>query len=283
MKEITVISGKGGTGKTSLVGSFAALSGKNAVLVDGDVDAANLGLILAPDMIEEYTFRASKEAVIDPALCTECGLCRDLCRFNAVDNCFAVNPIACEGCAFCFYACPQNAVSMQEVVSGHWYVSTTRHGILVHARLGIAAENSGRLVTTIRSRAAEIASQRSAEYIVIDGPPGIGCPVIASLSGVDLALLVTEPTLSGMHDLKRILDVCRHFKVPAAVCINRCDLNLANTETIERYCREENVPLVGKIPFDPIFVTAMVQGVSVVEHADGPISDSIIAIWEKIK
>jgi len=281
MKKLTVISGKGGTGKTSLVGSFAVLAGQKAVFVDGDVDAANLSLIMNPERVEEHEFRASRVAVIDRQKCESCGLCRELCRFEAVSEEFTVDPVSCEGCSFCFYACPHEAIIMEQRLSGQWFVSETPYGNLVHARLGIAEENSGKLVTTIRNRGEELAGTTDKEYLIIDGPPGIGCPVIASLSGVDAALAVTEPTVSGIHDLERVLAVCDHFGVPAAVCINRYDLGEAQSAIIEEYCRNKNIIMAGKIPFDKIFVEAMIQGVPVVEYKDGLISRKIAAVWEK--
>lgn len=280
MKKMTIISGKGGTGKTSLVGSFAALSDHKAVSVDGDVDAANLSLIMKPTLIEEFEFRASKVAVIDPEKCISCDLCRELCRFEAISERYAVDSISCEGCGFCYYACPHEAIAMEERLSGKWFVSTTPYGTLVHARLGIAEENSGKLVTTIRNKGQELAGLNKKELLLIDGPPGIGCPVIASLSGVDAALVVTEPTVSGIHDMERVITVCRHFGVSAAVCINRYDLGEEQSETIEDYCKKRNIMMVGKIPFDRVFVKAMVEGVPVVEYADGLPSRKIMAVWE---
>ncbi len=281
MKKLTVISGKGGTGKTSLVGSFAVLASQKAVFVDGDVDAANLSLIMNPERVEEHEFRASRVAVIDRQKCESCGLCRELCRFEAVSEEFTVDPVSCEGCSFCFYACPHEAIIMEQRLSGQWFVSETPYGNLVHARLGIAEENSGKLVTTVRNRGEELAGITDKEYLIIDGPPGIGCPVIASLSGVDAALAVTEPTVSGIHDLERVLAVCDHFGVPAAVCINRYDLGEAQSAIIEEYCRNKNIIMAGKIPFDKIFVEAMIQGVPVVEYKDGLISRKIAAVWGK--
>jgi MinD superfamily P-loop ATPase len=282
MKTITIISGKGGTGKTSLVGSFAALAKQKAVLVDADVDAANLSLIMKPTQIEKHDFRASKVAFVDSDLCSSCDLCRELCRFGAISDLYVVDPVSCEGCAFCSYTCPQDAIHMVERVSGQWFVSATPYGTLVHARLGIAEENSGRLVTNIRNKAREIAALEDSRYLIIDGPPGIGCPVIASLSGVDAALVVTEPTVSGIHDLERVIAVCRHFGVPASVCINRADLAEEQAETIEEYCLQENIAMVGKIPYDRAFVEAMVKGIPVVKHANSALSERISAVWEAI-
>jgi MinD superfamily P-loop ATPase len=282
MKKITIISGKGGTGKTSLVGSFAALAKQKAVLVDADVDAANLSLIMKPTQIEKHDFRASRVASIDSVLCSSCDLCHELCRFGAISDLYLVDPVSCEGCAFCSYVCPQDAIKMVERVSGQWFVSATPYGTLVHARLGIAEENSGKLVTNIRKKAQEIAVLEDSSYLIIDGPPGIGCPVIASLSGVDAALVVTEPTVSGIHDLERVIAVCRHFGVPVSVCINRADLAEEQAEAIEEYCLKENIAMVGKIPYDRAFVEAMIKGIPVVEHANRALTEKISAVWEVI-
>ncbi len=206
MEELVVLSGKGGTGKTSIVGSFAALA-KHKVLVDCDVGAADLHLLLQPIMREKHEFWSGQTAFIDKQMCTECGLCQDLCRFVAIEN-FKVDLVSCEGCGFCYHICPEEAVIMQENLSGSWFISDTSFGPLVHARLGIAQENSGKLVALVRKQARQIAEREGAGYIISDGPPGIGCPVISSLSGANLALLVTEPTLSGIHDLERVLGIC---------------------------------------------------------------------------
>jgi MinD superfamily P-loop ATPase len=282
VKEITVISGKGGTGKTSLVASFAVLASPNAVFVDADVDAANLSLITKPELKETHEFRASREALIDSEKCRSCGLCIELCRFKAVTDQYKIDPVNCEGCGVCVHACPNQAVFFKEKLSGHWFISKTPYGTLIHARLGVAEENSGKLVTMIRNKALELAAVEGKDTLIIDGPPGIGCPVIASLAGVQTALIVTEPTLSGIHDLERVLAVCRHFQVTAAVCINRFDLDEKNTQAIEEYCLKEDVVLAGKIPFDRIVVDAVVRGVPVVEYTDGPVSRRIREVWEKV-
>ena len=244
MKEIVVLSGKGGTGKTSIVGSFAALA-KNKVLVDCDVDAADLHLILNPAVQENHEFRSGQTAVIDEKLCTQCGLCQELCYFKAIKD-YMVDPIACEGCGFCFHICPADAIAMKENLSGEWFISNTKYGTLIHARLGIAQENSGKLVALVRQQARQVAEKQDADLIISDGPPGIGCPVISSLSGAGLALLVTEPTLSGIHDLERVLGVCRHFDVPALVCINKYDINQENTRQIESYCLSQGVEVAAR-------------------------------------
>ena len=280
MKEIVVLSGKGGTGKTTIVGSFAALA-KSKVMVDCDVDAADLHLLLEPQVKETRDFWSGRKAHINPEKCTQCGLCEEACRFAAIKD-FRIDAISCEGCGFCFHICPEQAVAMEQNLSGQWFVSETRYGPLVHARLGIAQENSGRLVTVVRHNARLIAQREGLDYILSDGPPGIGCPVIASLSGVALALLVTEPTLSGMHDLSRVLGVCRHFGVTAMVCINKYDLNEENTSNIERFCGEQGIEVVSKSPFDNVVTRALVAGLPVVEYSDGGVAGEMKKLWQAV-
>jgi len=280
MKEVVVLSGKGGTGKTSLVGSFAALT-QSAVLADCDVDAADLHLLLNPSVKENHEFWSGQVAVIDEEKCNQCELCQDVCRFDAIHD-FRVDPIACEGCGFCYQVCPADAISMQECLSGRWFISDTKYGPLVHARMGIAQENSGKLVALVRQKARQIAEKQGLDYIISDGPPGIGCPVISSLTGSNLALLVTEPTLSGMHDLERVLGVCRHFGVPAMVCVNKYDLNDDNTGQIESYCRSQGVELASRIPFDNVFTEALVQGQPVVEYTQNEVASEIKSLWQYI-
>jgi MinD superfamily P-loop ATPase len=280
MKEIVVLSGKGGTGKTSIVGSLAALA-ERKVLADCDVDAAVLHLLLSPSLKQDNEFWSGQVAHIDPDECTQCGLCQALCSFHAISN-FMVDSISCEGCGFCFHICPVEAITMKEKLAGHLFVSETRYGPLVHARLGIAQENSGKLVAQVRQQARRIAEKQGLDYIISDGPPGIGCPVISSLSGASLALLVTEPTLSGMHDLERVLGVCRHFSVPALVCINKYDINEDNTQKIESYCSAQGIAVAAKIPFDNVVTEALVRGVPVVEYSDGRVSQEIEQLWNGV-
>jgi MinD superfamily P-loop ATPase len=280
MREIVVLSGKGGTGKTSIVGSLAALV-RGKVLADCDVDAADLHLLLSPSVRQETEFWSGQVAHIDPDKCTQCGLCPDLCRFSAIKD-FKVDPVSCEGCGFCFHICPAEAITMKENLSGHWFISDTKYGPLVHARLGITEENSGKLVAQVRQQARQIAEERNLGYIISDGPPGIGCPVISSLSGANLALLVTEPTLSGIHDLERVLGVCRHFGITAVVCINKYDLNEENTHQIEGYCTSQGIRIAARIPFDNAVTEAMVRGVPVVEYCDGRVSLEIKRLWGDI-
>jgi MinD superfamily P-loop ATPase len=280
MKEVVVLSGKGGTGKTSIVGSFAALA-KSKVLVDCDVDAATLHLLLQPAIREKHEFWSGQVAVINGEKCTQCGLCQEQCRFAAIKD-FSVDAISCEGCGFCSHICPAEAITMKENLAGHWFISDTRYGPLVHARLGIAQENSGKLVALVRQQARQMAEKNGADYIISDGPPGIGCPVISSLSGANLALLVTEPTLSGIHDLERVLGVCHHFGVPPLVCINKYDINEDNTHQIERYCLSQGVEVAARIPFDNTVTKAMVAGLPVVEYSRNGVSHQIEALWHSV-
>jgi MinD superfamily P-loop ATPase len=280
MKEIVILSGKGGTGKTVIVGSFAALA-QDKVLADCDVDAADLHLLLSPSERQKSEFWSGQVACIDRDKCTECGLCEDICRFHAIEN-FRVDPVSCEGCGFCYHVCPDEAITMKDNMAGYWFISDTRYGPLVHARLGIAQENSGKLVAAVRQQARGIAEERGLDYIISDGPPGIGCPVISSLSGARLALLVTEPTLSGMHDLDRVVGVCRHFGVPALVCINKYDLNEENTHRIEGNCLSQGTEVVGRIPFDNIVTESIVHGVPVVEYSNCRVSQEIERMWHTL-
>jgi MinD superfamily P-loop ATPase len=281
MKQIAIISGKGGTGKTVLAASFAALA-RNACLVDCDVDAADLHLLLKPDVQERHEFRSGQTAVIDKNACTQCGECIAVCRFNAIREVFEIDPISCEGCAVCSHVCPVKAITMQENVSGEWFVSQTRYGPFVHARLGIAEENSGKLVTKIKQVAAERAENQKCSCLIVDGPPGIGCPVIASLTGVDVAVIVTEPTLSGIHDMERVAGVAQHFSIPTKVVINKYDINRDNSDAIVALCEKKNMEVVAHIPFSQEVVASMVQGVPVVEFCHGDVTQEIIALWKKL-
>lgn len=280
MKELVVLSGKGGTGKTTIVASFAALA-KDKVLVDCDVDAADLHLLLQPTVKKSEEFWSGTTAVIDKSFCTGCGVCEQVCRFDAIDN-FRVDPIPCEGCVFCFHVCPEKTIRMKDNLAGHWFISDTKYGPLVHARLGIAEENSGKLVALVRQQAKVLAQEQGLNYILSDGPPGIGCPVISSLSGANLALLITEPTLSGMHDLERVLGVCGHFGVPAMVCINKHDINEENTSNIEKFCRDMRVEVISKLPFDNVVTEAMVKGLPVVEYSSNGIALEVELLWQNI-
>ncbi len=280
MKEIVILSGKGGTGKTTIVGSLAAIA-QRKVLVDCDVDAADLHLLLAPSVKQESEFWSGQVALIDREKCTECGLCQELCRFDAIKE-FTVDPVACEGCGFCYNICPVEAITMQDCMAGRWFISSSKYGPLVHARLGVAQENSGKLVALVRKQARKIAENDGFDYIISDGPPGIGCPVISALSGADLALLVTEPTLSGIHDLERVLGVCQHFGISALVCINKWDINRDNTQRIEQFCRNQGVQVAARIPFDNVVTEALVQGLPVVEYSQGEVSQQIESLWQAL-
>lgn len=282
IRELVVISGKGGTGKTSLTASFAVLA-RSPVLADCDVDAADLHLILAPTVRERHEFRCGNQAVIRPAGCARCGKCLEVCRFDAVapngeGGAYAVDPIACEGCGVCVRFCPAAAIDFSEVIQGEWQVSETRCGPMVHARLEIAAENSGKLVSTVRREALRIAEQEGRSLVIVDGPPGIGCPVIASLTGTSLALVVTEPTVSGEHDLERVLKLARHFEIPAAVCVNKWDLNPAMTGRIEALAVRMGARIAGRIRYDRGVTIAQLQEKSVVE-TDTPSAGDIRRVW----
>jgi MinD superfamily P-loop ATPase len=281
MKQLTIISGKGGTGKTTLTAAFAHLA-TNLVIADCDVDAADLHLILTPTMIKEELFYSGQAPSIDSERCTQCGLCEETCRFGAIWA-FQVDPISCEGCGVCAYICPEKAITMHPKLSGYWFISETREGPMVHARLDIAQANSGKLVSMVRQQAKELAERERMDLILIDGPPGIGCPVIASISGADLVLAVTEPTLSGIHDLKRVVEVAEHFNIPSLVCINKFNINLENTLRIEDYCEENGIALVGHIPFDPSVTKAMISSLSVVEYPCGKVTEEVKEIWEKVE
>ncbi len=279
MKELVIISGKGGTGKTSLAASFAALC-KNKVLADTDVDAPDLHLILSPKIKHEEAFKGGHKAIIDREKCTECGECQNLCRFEAISEDFVVDDIACEGCGVCVHFCPVEAISFPQRVCGKWFISDTRFGPMVHAQLGIAEENSGLLATLVRNQARVIAQENGLDLILTDGPPGIGCPVIATVAGATAAMIVTEPTVSGRHDLERVYGLTQHFQAPALACINKFDLNEHMTEEIEKFCKAQKIPLVGKIPFDPRVIEAVVNGKTIVEYANGSISEVIAQVWQ---
>lgn len=281
MKQLTVISGKGGTGKTTIMAALAALA-KNAVLVDADVDAADLHLLLQPQIRWREKFVARKKAVIDAQKCDGCQRCMPACRFAAIID-LQVDPLACEGCGVCYFLCPHLAITLKEVESGEWFISQTRFGPMVHAQLGVAQENSGKLVTLVRKEAIKIAQEKNYPLVLIDGPPGIGCPVIASLGGVDAALVVTEPSLSGIHDMQRILDLCSHFHIPAWVCINKADINLDNTQRIRDFCQEGRISVISEIPFDPAVTKAMIRGQTVIEYSKSLVSLEIEKIWKYIK
>lgn len=282
MKQIVIISGKGGTGKTVITAAFAALA-QNKVMADCDVDAADLHLLLQPEIKERHDFKSGLSASIDKKICRQCGQCIAACRFNAISGSFVIDHISCEGCAFCSYICPAGAISMEENLAGEWFISETRFGPMVHAKLGIAEENSGKLVSLVKRQATELARKNNCDWVIIDGAPGIGCPVIASLSGVDYALVVTEPTLSGLHDASRVIEAAGHFNVPSRLVINKYDLNPDMSAKIEEYCLNNGVALIGKVRFDKTVVEAMVEGKTIMEYKDTPVKEEVREIWERLK
>lgn len=291
IKEIVVISGKGGTGKTSIVASFAALA-KNAVLADCDVDAADLHLLLDPDIKQTYDFSGGKLADVVTEKCIGCGRCLEVCNFDAVrfdgprndivGKTYTIDPTSCEGCGVCVHFCPVDAINFEDAVNGQWYVSETRFGSMVHARLGIAQENSGKLVSLIRKKAKQIAAERGNDMIIVDGPPGIGCPVIASITGADLVVAVTEPTLSGRHDVERVAELTKHFGIPTAICVNKCDVNMKLATEIHNASEKWNLKKVGDIPYDPAVTKAQVAGMSIVEYSNGSLRDRLTALWKSV-
>jgi MinD superfamily P-loop ATPase len=291
MKELVVISGKGGTGKTSIVASFAALA-NNKVLVDCDVDAADLHLVLSPRILHREQFVGGKEARIESEKCAACGKCADACQFDAIhlDGCanesvqktYRVDPVRCEGCGVCVRVCPMEAIEFEDAVSGDWFISDTRLGPLVHARLGVASENTGKLVSLVRKQARTLAEERGYDLIVADGSPGIGCSVIASLAGSTLVLVVTEPTLSGLHDLERVCDLTQHFGAKTAVCVNKYDLNPEVTATITRRAAANDIPVLGTISYDEAVTRAQIEGLSVVETEDRLVADEMRELWQRV-
>jgi len=291
VKEIVVISGKGGTGKTSIVAAFAALA-KNAVFADCDVDAADLYLVLEPKIKQRSDFSGGKRAAIVTEKCIGCGRCQELCKFDAihfngqanavVDRTFTIDPVSCEGCKVCVEFCPVDAIEFNDSINGQWFISDTRFGTMVHAKLGIAEENSGKLVTLIRKEAKRIAAEEKKGLIIVDGSPGIGCPVIASITGADLVLIVTEPTLSGKHDLGRVADLAAGFKIPTLVAINKFDLNPDMVERIEEDARNRDIIVVGKIRYDEAFTKAQILKSTVLEYTGGAVSEDVKTLWRNV-
>jgi len=290
--ELVVISGKGGTGKTSIVASLAALA-ERVVLADCDVDAADLHLVLDPKVVRRESFSGGKRARIKSGQCTACGKCEEICRFDAifydgpgngrVPKTYRVDPIVCEGCGVCAWFCAENAIDFGPVVNGEWFVSETRHGPMVHAKLGIAEENSGKLVSTVRTRAKELAEERGLDMVLIDGAPGIGCSVIASIAGADLVLIVTEPTLSGEHDLERVADLAGHFGIRAMVCVNKWDLNEQITTRIESRTRERGLGVAGRVRYDRAVTEAQIHKQAVVEYRQDGCAEDIRHVWEVVQ
>lgn len=291
MRELVVISGKGGTGKTSIVASFAVLA-KRAVLADCDVDAADLHLILEPTIVKREEFSGGSRAQINSDRCGACGKCQSICRFDAVsfdgpsngivEKTFRIDPIACDGCGVCAYFCPQKAIEFAPAVNGEWFISDSRCGPMVHARLGVAEENSGKLVSLVRMEARKIAANQGLDLVLLDGAPGISCPVIASLTGASLVLVVTEPTLSGEHDLERVLSLTRHFGIPTVVCVNKWDLNPSMTEEIEHKTRNGNSEVVGRVRYDQCVTTAQIHAMTAVEY-ECEAGKEIQSLWDNLK
>lgn len=287
MKQLVILSGKGGTGKTTVAAALAHMVSQEmpVVLADADVDAANLELVLDPTKQEEHGFMGGQLAVIDPEKCTACGICADVCRFDAVipgDEVYRVDSLACEGCASCYYQCPEEAIRMEEQQAGLWFRSDTRFGPLFHAHLFAGQENSGKLVTLVKQQARLRGLDTGASLVVVDGPPGIGCPVISASAGMDLALHVVEPTISGVHDLERIMGTTDHFGVPSLVAINKADLNLARSEEIVAFCAGRAVEVVGRIPYDDVVTEAMVHGRPVTDYTDGPVTEALKEMWSRV-
>ncbi|MCU0486499.1 MAG: ATP-binding protein [Anaerolineales bacterium] len=294
MKQLVILSGKGGTGKTSLAAAFAHLAhtgpfALQAVLADADVDAANLGLVLRPQRLETHDFTGGSVAVIDTIRCQGCGICEQVCRFDAVipptgtQPAYTVDAIACDGCAACVNQCPEEAIHMQPQTAGRWHRSESRYGPLFHADLYPAQENSGKLVTLVKQNARLLALDTHSQLVIVDGPPGIGCPVIAAASGADLAVIVTEPTLAGVHDLKRILQTTTHFRIPTLVVINKADIYPQGADEIDAICAELGIERIGSIPFDPTVTAAMLNGEPVTAYqADAASSQALVNIWKKV-
>lgn len=282
MRELVIISGKGGTGKTSLTAAFCSLA-ENNMVCDADVDAADLHLLMQPDVKQRSDFMGGSIAEIVADACTQCGTCRDLCRFDAIEKTFTVDGITCEGCGVCVDLCPEEAILFPVQKCGEWFVSDTRFGPMVHAGLGIAEENSGKLVSLIRKEARNLAEENGFDLILTDGPPGIGCPVIASISGATALAIVVEPTVSGLHDMIRVADLAAHFRIPGMIIVNKYDLNVDMTTSIEQKAQERNMTILGRIPFDPLFTKSMVQGKNIFEYGkQGETFDAVKDIWNAI-
>jgi len=287
MKEIVVISGKGGTGKTSLTASYAYLEGKEIIVADCDVDAADLHLLLDPDFIESEDFHSGELAYIDQDQCIQCGKCADVCRFEAIPNIkneYIVDPLNCEGCGYCARICPTNAIINKSQNVGKWFISNIKTGsLMVHAKLGIAADNSGKLVAKVKNEAKDLAEEEQRNFVIVDGSPGLGCPVVSSLSGASYVVLVTEPSVSGLHDLKRIYELVHKFKIKAGCIINKSDINEEVTAEIENFLKKENIAHIVNLPYDESFTKAMTKGQTIVEYSNGNLSETLAKSWTKIK
>jgi MinD superfamily P-loop ATPase len=288
VRQLVILSGKGGTGKTTVAAALAHLASRELaiVLADADVDAANLELVLDPDKLETHDFMSGQLALVDPETCSACGVCAEVCRFDAVipgDEAYRIDSLSCEGCAACFYQCPEEAIRMEEQHAGQWFRSNSRFGPLFHAHLFAGQENSGKLVTLVKQQGRLLALDTGAALLLVDGPPGIGCPVISASAGADVALHVVEPTVSGVHDLARIMATTDHFGVPSLVVINKADLNPARADEIAAFCAEREAALVGRIPYDDAVTEAMVQGRPVTAYTDGPVTEALRDVWEQVK
>lgn len=286
MKEITVLSGKGGTGKTTITAALASVA-KNVVFCDNDVDAADLHLLLQPKIEEEHIYKGAWVAEIKEQACSNCGICVENCRFDAIHiiaNQHTINPYQCEGCRLCERVCPENAIHSEQSTRNSWYISSTRFGKMVHAHMAPGEENSGKLVALVREKASEIAKQHHNSYIINDGPPGTGCTAISSITGTNHVLMVIEPSKSGLHDASRVIELVKNFNIPLSAIINKYDLNIELSDTIERFLDKEQIPLLAKIEFDHLMVESMIKGKTIVEYApDSKISQSIKNIWEFLK
>jgi len=291
MKELVVISGKGGTGKTSIAAAFASLA-QSFVLADCDVDAADLHLVMSPVIKEKQDFSGGKQASVVTEKCIGCGKCADMCRFGAIslngagngtiEKTYAVDSISCEGCKVCVEFCPVDAIEFEDAINGQWFISDTRFGPMVHAKLGIAEENSGKLVTLIRKEAKRISEEQNKNLLIVDGSPGIGCPVIASITGADLVLVVTEPTLSGIHDLKRVAQLTSNFGIQTLVCVNKADINPEMTERIEKDAEDKGLRVIGKIPYDESFTKAQIMKATLIEYTGGDIAEKVRSMFKEI-
>lgn len=282
MKELVILSGKGGTGKTSLTAAFSSLAGSQ-LLCDADVDGANLHLLMKPETIKSYDFMSGQMATINSDTCDQCDVCRTHCAFEAITDQFTIDPISCEGCGVCKALCPQNAIEMAPQNCGKWFLSDCQNGLMVHAQLSAGAENSGKLVSLIRKEAHKRAERLSIPLIITDGPPGIGCPVIASVTGATGVLIVVEPTLSGIHDMLRVIKLCNHFHLPKLLCINKFDLNRTVSKKIEELAATHQVPVVGTIPFDPVFTRAMVKGLNIFAYGrKTQLLEKVEQTWDNI-
>ncbi|HKL08749.1 MAG TPA: ATP-binding protein [Bacteroidales bacterium] len=287
MKEIVIISGKGGTGKTSVTASYGFLGGQDVVVADCDVDAADMHLLMKPDFARSEDFYSGVVAEINPDKCTQCGLCAEKCRFDAIpviNNQHVVKKLDCEGCGYCAKICPEEAITMPEQNVGDWYISTTKvNNTMVHAKLGIGAENSGKLVAKVKNEAKAMAEKQQKEFAVIDGSPGVGCPVVSSLSGADFTVIVTEPSVSGFHDLKRVFELVKKFKIKAGCIINKYDINQEITDKIMNFLRDEKIEHIASLPYDENFTRAMTLGKTIVEFDEGELKEKMVNSWTKVK